>query len=275
MPQFSNSLDPNQDARSIEIDGKRFATGLQRPSTRPLTFSPLSSAVRPLTKQQIVGWVNDRRRTPSSKLFPADRFIKSQGNRGSCNGYAGAKALEKSRVLLGMPHVELSGEGLYAQINDGRDQGSMLDDGMNAMMKNGVPPESMVPHEEYRQERISGEAWREASKYMATECYRLDNEMDLASAVASNFMCVVAVHAGRSFMRADGSGVLGIDHGDGNHSVGVDDLRIVDGQLQYRMVNSWGIEFGVEGCGWTTFAGHYQRTIRVHAFYAIRGAKRS
>lgn len=278
MPQdFSNTLDPNQDARHIEIDGKRFGGGLMMPSARPLTFNPLMSAIRPLSQERIISWIKDPRRSPSSKFFPAGDWIVNQLGIGSCNGWAAAVSLEKSWALLGMGRVKLSGNGLYAMINGGRDQGSMLDSGLQAMTENGVPLRSKVPEiEEYREERISGEAWASMDKHQARECYRLDNEMDVASALASNFMVIVAVHAGRNFMRPDRNGVLGCDDGDGNHAVGLDDIRISEGRLEYRLVNSWGVDWGLgDGTGWVTFQGHLARTIGIHAFYAIRAAKRS
>lgn len=264
----------NQDASRIIIDGKEFGTGLMTPPKRPLTFRPLSSAIRPLSKQTIAQWIADPRRTPSSKLFPPDRFIADQGPRGSCNGHAAAKALEKNRVLLGMKHVSLSGSCLYSHVSGGRDNGSMLDDGMEALMKIGTCSWDRFPVEEYRQDRMSGEAWAECELYQARECYRLDTEIDMASALVSNFMVVVAVHAGRNFMRLDATGLAGSDSGNGNHACNVSDVAIVNGELRFRLDNSWGLSYGDNGSCWTTFRRHYARTIKVHAFYAVRSAIR-
>lgn len=275
---FSFEYDPDQDATVVyDDDGNVFYCGLQVPKERSTLLPRLfdSDLELPRTKAEIKEWVTDPRRTPSAEFFPGDVFIKSQGGRGSCNGYACAKALEKSRVLLGMEHIALSGEGVYAQINGGRDRGSMLNDGMKCLMESGAPPESMVPHETYIWSRVSDEAKQSMGEFQARECYRIDDEMELAAANAADFVCVVGIHAGGSFSRIGSDGVLGYANGGGNHSVQVDDVRVVDGELQFRMANSWGTRFGKDGAGWTTWAKHYRQTIRNHAFFAIRGAKRA
>ena len=87
----------------------------------------------------------DKDRVKSRDLF-GDDWVYNQGNIGSCNGCAGAKALERSRVKSGMDHVVLSGEYLYSRINDSRDIGSMLDDGYqeeNGKLFIAMPKESV------------------------------------------------------------------------------------------------------------------------------------
>jgi hypothetical protein len=140
-------------------DGLRVGTGLQMPVSRPVTFGPLRDAVESLlTVEQISDILDEPTRKTKRELFRAEVHVNNQGSLGSCNGHAGASALSKARVLRGLPFVKLSGTGLYAQINDGKDQGSMLDDGMHAMSENGVPPWDLVPNDEYRWSRVSQEA---------------------------------------------------------------------------------------------------------------------
>lgn len=269
------TLDDNQDSSFIELDGGiRVATGLQTPSSRPLTFSPFLTSSRKLTKQQIQEWIGDPRRTSCRKFFTASEWIFSQDTIGSCNAAAAVVALEKTRETLGRDNVKLSPEFLYGQINGGRDRGSMLDDGMKAIMEIGTCRREMVPHQEYRSSRMRPECLMDASRFRGFECYRIDNELGIATAAASNYMIIVALHAGNRFMRLDRNGVAGSESGSGNHAVHIDDVRIRDGQLEFDMVNSWGLRYGEEGRAWTTWAAHYARTVRHHAFYAIRGATR-
>jgi hypothetical protein len=249
----------------------QFHTGLLVPEKRPLTTPRLRDVIPLLNRKEIEEIIRDPKRVAGRNLF-GPKVIKHQGSRGSCNGYAGAKALQRSRVLQGMPHVELSGEGLYAQINDGRDRGSGLQEGMEALLKNGVPPEAMVPREEYLWSRITEEAKRACSRFRAAECHRADDEDELATGLALGFVGVVAVHANNAFMRLDGNGIVNPADGVGNHSVGVDDLTIIGGEYAFDMFNSWGLTYGDQGRGLLTWRRHFRTPSRHHAFYLIRAA---
>lgn len=248
--------------------GIEVGTGLLVPDARPMTFASLPE-VELLTKAQIEKITSDPKYKMGRKRFGPE-WIANQGRRGSCNGYAGAKALQRARVLRGEAMVKLSGEGLYAQINRGRDQGSMLDDGMEAMVKTGVPLEELVPHEEYRKERISQEAWDSCERFLALEPYRVDIEDQLSTGLTKGFVGVVAVHADNAFMRLDSNGIAGGGNGPGNHAVGVDGVRVRNGKYEFDFFNSWGLSYGEQGRAWLTWDRHFRETIKYHAFYLIR-----
>ncbi len=248
--------------------GIEVGTGLLVPETRPMTFASFPE-VELLTKAQIEKLTSDLNYKMGRKRFGSE-WIANQGRRGSCNGFAGAKALQRARVLRGESLVKLSGEGLYALCNGGRDQGSMLDDGMEAMVKTGVPLEELVAHEEYLKNRISKEAWDSASRFRALEPYRIDNEDQLATGLANGFVGVVAVHAGNAFMKLDTNGVAGGNSGPGNHAVGVDAVRVRNGKYEFDFFNSWGLSYCDQGRAWLTWERHFTQTIKYHAFYLIR-----
>lgn len=251
----------------ITIGGHR--TGLIVPATRPRTFTRYRDAKTLKSRNEILEILND----PSRKMG-RDRWgsyrIKNQGGRGACNGFAGATALEEQRELRGLPFISLSGEGLYAQINGGSDRGSMLDDGMQAIMKTGVPPASMVPHEEYLWSRISAEAKAACSRFRGFECYGIDTEDELADGLANDFTGVVAVHASNAWSNLDSNGVCGTSNGMGNHAVAVDGLRWFENEFQFDMPNSWDTRWGNNGRGWLTWKRHFQTSIKYHDFYLIR-----
>ena len=252
------------------VDGEMFFTGLQTPAVRPLRFEAYAESQPVLTVEQIRDAISDPERTRRREMFGGPNWIKNQGSRGSCNGYAAAKALERARVLRGLEHVPLSGEYVYAGINGGRDQGSMLDDGLDWIVKNGAAPESMVPHQEFLWNRIPQAAKNEAARFRAFECYRVDTEIELASGLALGFVGVVAVHAGNSYMRLDANGVRGASSGPGNHAVGVDDVRVLNGEFQFDEFGSWGLNNGQGGYAFLTWNRHLRTTIQYHAFYLIR-----
>lgn len=253
------------------IDGHY--TGLLIPEVRESGLPLYRTSQRILTKEEIGAIVSDPKRVAARQRFPSSGWIKNQGSRGSCNGYSCAKALERSRVLQGMPHIPLSGEGAYAQMNGGRDSGSTLANGMKVLLGSGVPPESMVPHQEYLWSRISQEARTAMARFKAAECYAVDDELELASALALGFIGVIAVHATSAYGRLDANGVSATSHGPGNHSVGAQDVRILGGEFQFDSFNSWGTRWGSQGCNWVTWGRQLSSTIRNHQFFVIRAAK--
>jgi hypothetical protein len=252
------------------IDGHY--TGLLIPEVRDSGLPRYQLSQKMLGMDQIKSILDDPRRVSARQRFPSREWIKNQGQRGSCNGFSCAKALERARVKQGMSHVALSGEGAYAQMNGGRDQGSALAAGMRVLIESGVPLESLVPSQEFLWNRISAEAKASRSRFKAAECYAVESEMELASALASEFVCVIAVHASGNYSSLDENGVSRQSLGPGNHSVGAQDLRIVNGELQFDSFNSWGTRWGDQGHNWVTWRRHLASTIRYHQFFAIRAA---
>lgn len=228
-------------------------------------------AVVPWTRDALVRYCASGERMRSRDRF-GPKLVRNQGRRGSCNGYAGAKALERARLRRFLDYVELSGEGLYAQINDGRDNGSLLVRGMKALTENGVPRAADVQYEEYRKERISAEAWGRASQFKGFELYQLTTEAELATALASGFDCVVAVHVTNSWTQLTAGGYIPPANGLGNHAIGVDDV-IYDaarGVFAFDHYGSWGTEIHEGGYALLTWEGHLRETVKHHGFYAIR-----
>lgn len=197
-------------------------------------------------------------------------FIKNQGSHGSCNGFAAASALTRARIRRGLKRVDLSGAYLYSLINGGRDQGSMLDDGMRALQSRGCATEATVKWNQiYPSKYDRTKANREAARHKAFECYQVRTGAELWTALALGWDVVVAVHAGRNFDRIDGNGVAGVDRGNGNHAVMADGLLFAGGEIVADGVNSWGTGWGDRGRMLLRWS-HFQQTIGIHSFYAIR-----
>ena len=250
-------------------NGKQFGTGLQLPSVRPMTMSAFADEVPVWTAEQIREVVTDTSWTSAREIFPAAQYQTDQGTSSACNGFAATKALTKARVLRGLPFEKLSGYSLYAQINGGRDQGSMLDDGMHAIMNTGCAPESMILRGALYMSQIPGTARNEFVNFRAEKCYRCDAELELATALAMRFMCVVATHVGDSWYRLNSDGVAGATRGVGNHAVQVDDVRWRNNQFQFDHDGSWGLSYGQQGRAWLTWSGHLSEPNKYHAFYCI------
>lgn len=201
-------------------------------------------------------------------------WIGNQNGYGSCNGYAGAKALQRARFTRRLKPVVLSGEGLYGQINGGRDQGSMLVDGMKAIETTGVPTEATIPPRQLIYASRFPSNWKEeAGRFKADECYQLLDEMDLVTALVLDFQCVVGVHAGSNWTRMDANEMVPYSPGPGNHAVGVDDVRYRGDRFEFEHYGSWGASVHKNGRAFLTWEGHLASTIRNHGFYAIRSTK--
>ena len=257
---------------SFEIINGNY-TGLLMPPRRPETFQAYRVTQRILTMDQIRQVLTNPERTAARERFNPKQYIRNQGRRGSCGGYAGAWALARARVAAGLLFVPMSGEYLYSMINGGRDSGSMLDDGMHAMMEKGICREDLVEHESYLWSQMSAAARSDAANHLGLEGYRVDDESELASGLALGFIGVVAVHANSSYQQTDSRGVRGQSLGPGNHAVGVQDVRInSDGEFEYDEFGSWGLRNGQDGCAWLTWKRHLRSTNENHAFYLIRAA---
>ena len=72
---------------------------------------------------------------PDHAFLPPTR---NQEDVGECNAEAGAGAMEFIRAVQGLPYVPLSAADLYARINNGVDQGSLLEDAMRELTQNGI-----------------------------------------------------------------------------------------------------------------------------------------
>jgi len=251
------------------IDGRYF-TGCLVPDKKPQRLAAYEDLQPMLSKSEIIELVRNENRTPARKRFSAEQWIRNQGGRGSCNGYAGAWALARARVMAGLPFEALSGEYLYSMINGGRDSGSMLDDGMKAIQERGVARESLVKHESYLWNQMSEEARKDAPRFMAFECYRVETEMGLASGLTLGFVGVVAVHASNAWSSLS-NGVSRPSNGPGNHAVCCQDVQANGDTLLFDIANSWGRNWGDSGHTMNTWKDHFVQTVKNHDFYLIRG----
>lgn len=257
---------------AIEINGKIYRTGCNPVKNvgRLKAIPNLKDVGLPkVTRAEAIEYCQTKTFF-ARNFFPAS-WIGSQGNAGSCNGYAGAKTLQRARARRRLKFVPLSGEGLYAQINGNRDDGSQLVDGMEAMQNGGVPTEILIPPRSkiYMSQFPSG--WKdEAARFKGDECYQLMDEWDIVTALVLGFDVVVAVHVGSNWTTMNSNQVIPYSPGPGNHAVGVDDIRLKDNRFEFEHFGSWGTSIHSQGRAYLTWEGHLKTTRQYHGFYAIR-----
>lgn len=220
--------------------------------------------------------IADPNRKLGRKLF-GKSWTHDQGSVGSCNGWAGAGAYARARWLRGHTDgMQFSGAWLYSLMNGGRDNGSALEDGLVAGMREGfaelslVGPNQIYPHLQHRR----ADAIVSAAQHRSFEAYAVKTKRGFRTALAKGFPVIVAVMAGPGFQRlstngGNGYGVSGVDNGPGNHALLCDEIFLLpDGREVYDTQNSWGMRFGDLGRTFLTW-GSFAQTFGVHTFYAI------
>lgn len=236
--------------------------------TSPTSVMAAYESAGPMfTREQIIEAITDSSWVKAAEVF-GDAWIKDQDGVGACAGYAAASAMERARAKRGLVYVELSGDGIYAAVNRGVDQGSGLENNMVWLRDNGIPPAELVPRYEYRKSKIPANAYEEGKRFKGYECYSVNSELALASANVAGYSTVIAVHAGNGGRSPDG--LIDWKNGVGNHSVCCDDLRYRNNTIEFQIPNSWGLKWGERGRGWLRWANHLSNPAKNHMFYAIR-----
>jgi hypothetical protein len=192
-------------------------------------------------------------------LAPYDNTVsavprRNQGQVGDCVCNGGVTAIQKARFWAGMTYHEFSPNGSYAFINGGVDNGSDPGDFLTEWFARGLYLLSDVPDVLTPVANISAAAIANAARFRgaADATYQGQTFVDLVSADALMFGTTFTVRVGDNF-GPDPSGVVGFEPGPGNHQVcGGQALRLVNGVLQFRFDNSWGLEWGINGQAWIT-----------------------
>lgn len=201
--------------------------------------------------------------------FAGSKYIRNQHNHGSCNGFSTAAILSRLRELRGEPYVCLSGADAYSQMNGGRDNGSVLSDGVKVCV-NGIAPESLVPWNQIYTSQISEEAKAARKNFKGYQEYAVDSEEELATAMLLGHLGVIAVHATNSYNQQNGDGLNLGGNGVGNHSTGCQDIRLSnDGTIEFDQPNSWDVSWCDGGYSWLRWANHLRETVKYHRFWIL------
>jgi hypothetical protein len=213
--------------------------------------------------------------TPTSYKEKRDRFrkwLRNQSNLGKCNASATTAAFEQRRDMDGLPHVALSDNHLYMNINGGNDGGSLLIDGLKYLQAKGQSPRRIVhdgkeylfPETAFNRRQIP-EAWlqvadAEAMHYRSWEPMIVPRDypsfrIAIASAVARDYPIIIAWHVSNASMRLN-NGYIVQGRGPGNHATFIHSGKFVGGKdlIHPDNQNSWGptqdAMYGPRGTGW-------------------------
>lgn len=260
----------------IEAGGEERRLGLLQPSPGYEDDAPLLTATpgfRTWTRQEIEGFIKAKPYGKRRNIFTPD-WMQDQKSWGSCNACATAYAERKAQYLRGRIDTPmLDWEFCYAQINGGRDNGSLLKDGMAAAQSIGMPILDPSANGKgrgriYKRDYTAAD-YADAKANRTTKAVAVNDELTLATAVLSGFPAVVAVHVGSRFDNIDAKGFAGADGGAGNHAVHVDDVEIIDGVLAFDHQGSWGTSMHADGRAYLSWGRHFAQTIKYHVFWVL------
>lgn len=175
--------------------------------------------------------------------------VRDQGQTSECVGCASATAAEVAQAKAGDTPVRLASGFVYALCNHDRDQGAVISDAMDAVVRHGVCLESEMPEGAVFRAQIPQAAYETAKKYRAARVHHCHDYDSVGTALALGFPVVVGVLVGQNFTRLDAEGVVPTpDRILGGHALCLTGLRKrARGGYLYSFVNSWGPRFGRQG----------------------------
>ena len=259
----------------IDENGEERRCGsLSNPDNFVCAFPTFEATFEVWNDQQIKRVITDQNRVPARKVFGPE-WIQNQKSHGSCNGFAESGAYSKARFRRGITDKKLfSGAFAYGLMNNGRDNGSALKDGLLNLQKHGIAEEEYAAWDDIYPSQWKAGARENAAKHKGLVCYAAGTIQGLRTGLAQGFTAIVAVHAGGSFQRLNAQGIAGVDSGGGNHSVHCDDLCVVGGTEVFDMANSWGTGYGTAGRAYLT-KDTFRGTFQNHTFYLIGSTEES
>jgi hypothetical protein len=173
--------------------------------------------------------------------------VHDQNGVGQCNADGATAATEFVRGRQGLPYRRLSGADLYSRINGGRDQGSLLEDGMAELLTNGVGLAS-----------TSGELWKsgswkgaaspeERAKFRLLEAFVCPTFDHVFSAVLEGFAVVSGIAWYDGYTPGPDGWLPRPSGRSGGHAIFGYKPAARGGEYGVWHQNSWGERWGLKG----------------------------
>jgi hypothetical protein len=177
--------------------------------------------------------------------------IMDQDGRNACCGFASTQIVEAERRQEGLDEVDLSPGDLYARINGGRDQGALLEDALEELMRNGISTRATVHPLTVYQNQIDPRAAGERALYRMLEAWWCPTPQHVVSAVLRGFRVLGGVFWYDSD-RPDSDGYLPTTEFGrrGGHAIPFFGVHKHRNQWWLGFPNSWGVGWGRRGWGY-------------------------
>lgn len=181
-------------------------------------------------------------------LLPVCPPIKDQDGIGACNAFATVTAVEIAYRMNGIKIPDLSTGYLYGNVNQQRDQGSLLEDAIEWMVKYGTCSAETVGMLSWQKSKWPSKAADEAKNYRALEYWWCPTFEHFASAMQYGF----GGNVGMMWSSADEPNANGylpdrVGGRAGGHAIAVTGLCNDNGKWGTIQNNSWSAKWGWQG----------------------------
>lgn len=198
-----------------------------------------------------------------SKDFPVPG---SQGSQQSCVGWAVAnlKAYQKNheyRVQGLKSNFSFSPAFIYNQIKHGScDSGSQIGDALEMMQKLGALPLEAFSYDDKSCDKLPTEAQvQSALEFRIAQWMRVNVQSDteMKAQLTRGYPIVIGMNIYETFEKHDGTEVYKVDRASagalrGGHAMVI--VGYADQVNAYKVLNSWGADWGVGGYAWVDYA---------------------
>jgi hypothetical protein len=175
--------------------------------------------------------------------------ILDQDGRSSCVGHGAETGFQLAWYQgRGTPHL-FSANWIYSLINGGSDNGAVVGDAMDALIKTGACLDSTVPEGNMIfQNQMPPGAMQEASRFKLDTAYRVSTWKSICTAIQLRHPVVFGVDIGRNFApNKDGFLPQLSGRGGGHCMCARLGMRKMNGQWYIKVQNSWGKDWGKGG----------------------------
>ncbi|MBM3297609.1 MAG: C1 family peptidase, partial [Candidatus Aminicenantes bacterium] len=224
----------------------------------PLAFTPYSAAELP-------------RAVDLSKDMPP---VGNQGKQMSCTAWSVAYAVKSYQEKLEErrsfrhrdgsldPNAVFSPSFIYNQINNGRDAGSFFADAFNLLHEQGAAPWADMPYREEDFTSQPGQTAMSRAKRFRIDYYRQVNVQDpkeLKAHLNAGYPVLIGATVDKFFSDLPRNHIWkSIGQPLGAHAMVV--VGYDDDKSAFKIMNSWGLEWGDDGFGWIDYA-HFRRAV--------------
>ncbi len=175
--------------------------------------------------------------------------ILDQGDTSSCVGHGAATAFGRAYQMAGHDPVDFSPCYVYGKINGGTDEGAIVSDALNLLIKSGICREETVPEGMIYSKDFPPAADSEAAHYRVADAYHVGSFDELMSALMYGFIIVDGTFVTDEYVLGDldAGGVPPVDgHGGGGHAQECHGITFIKagpfkGRPAARTQGSWGV----------------------------------
>jgi hypothetical protein len=173
--------------------------------------------------------------------------VYDQGPQGSCVGHGAVIGFTVSFTRSGQKPRRFSPCFIYAQINNGADQGAIVSDSLEELKQTGVCLEATVGPRRIWKRDIPAGAYDEARRYRIEQAYQLRSFEEIVTATLLGFPVVYGIEIGSHF-QPDAEGYIPdrAGRGGGHCMCGIGPKRR-QGRWYLTTINSWSAQWGAGG----------------------------